>query len=120
MHQTIKYKDMLKLKNFKLSESLTINQSSIEGIEYKDRTYSGLITIHFNADYEKIDDSFSHEFGIEDGYHYEAHNVVIEWIEFMGKFQEGANKESEVELTITNSDIFEDVAMMIEWLDVDE
>ena len=111
---------MLKLSNVRLSESLTINQSSIEGIEYKDKNYSGLITIHFDADYEKVDDSFSHEFGIEEEHHYEAQNVAIQWIEFMGKFQEGTNKESEVELTITNSDIFEDVAMMIEWLDVDE
>ena len=111
---------MIKLRNFKLSESLTINQSSIEGVEYKDKNYSGLITIHFNADYERIDDSFSHEFGIEDGYHYEAQNVVIESIEFIGLFQEGTNKESEIDLTITNSDIFEELAEIIEELNVVE
>ena len=111
---------MLKLSNVRLSESLTINQSSIEGIEFRDKNYSGLITIHFDADYEKVDDSFSHEFGIEQEHHYDAQNVVIEYIEFMGTFQEGTNNSSEVEITITNSDIFEDIAMMIEWLDVDE
>jgi len=113
-------KDMLKLSNVRLSESLTINQSSIEGIEYRDKNYSGLITIHFDADYEKVDDSFSHEFGIEEEYHYEAQNVVIDYIEFMGKYQEGTYNSSEVEITIANSDIFDDIAMMIEWLDVDE
>ena len=111
---------MIKLRNFKLNESLTINQSSIEGVEYKDKNYSGLITIHFNADYVKVDDSFSHEFGIEEEYHYEAQNVVIDYIEFLGKYQEGNYNSSEVEVTISNSDIFEDIAMMIEWLDVDE
>ena len=118
--QTNKHKDMIKLRNFKLRESLTINQSSIEGIEYRDKDYSGLITIHFDADYEKVDDSFSHEFGIEEGHHYEAQNVVIESIEFMGIFQEGTNKECEVEITITNSDIFEELAEIIEGLNVVE
>ena len=111
---------MLKLRNILINESLTINQSLIEGVEYKDKDYSGLITIHFDADYEKIDDSFSHEFGIEEGYHYEAQNVVIESIEFIGIFQEGTNKESEIETTITNSDIFEDLAEVIEGLNVVE
>ena len=111
---------MLKLRNLKLSESLTINQSLIEAVPYKDKDYSGLINIHFDADYEKVDDSFSHEFGIEEGYHYEAQNVVIEFIEFTGIFQEGTYKESNVDLTITRSEIFDDIAMMIEWLDVDE
>ena len=111
---------MLKLSKINIGKSIQIDDYKIEGIEYNDKDYLGLITINFDADYEKVDDSFSHEFGIEEGYHYEAQNVVIQWIEFMGKFQEGTNKESEVELTITNSDIFEDVAMMIEWLDVDE
>jgi|VirMetMinimDraft_7_1064189.scaffolds.fasta_scaffold48537_3 hypothetical protein len=113
-------KDMLKLRNILINESLTINQSSIDGIEYRDKDYSGLITIHFDADYEKIDDSFSHEFGIEEGHHYEAQNVVIESIEFIGLFQEGTNKESEIEITITNSDIFEDLAEIIEGLNVVE
>jgi len=111
---------MLKLKNILINESLTINQSSIEGVEYKDRYYSGLITIHFDADYVRIDDSFSHEFGIEEEHHYEAQNVVIDYIEFMGKYQEGTYEESQVEITIANSDIFDDIAMMIEWLDVEE
>lgn len=111
---------MLKLSKVKLSESLIINQSSIEGVEYNDKAYSGLITIHFDADYEKIDDSFSHEFGIEEEHHYEAQNVVIESIEFIGLFQEGTNKESEIETTITNSDIFEELAEVIEELNVVE
>ena len=111
---------MLKLRNLKLNESLTINQSSIEGIEYRDKDYSGIINITFDADYEKIDDSFSHEFGIEEGYHYEAQNVVIESIEFIGLFQEGTNKENEIDLTITNSDIFEELAEIIEELNVVE
>ena len=111
---------MLKLRNVRLSESLTINQSSIEGIEYRDKDYSGLITIYFDADYEKIDDSFSHEFGIEEGHHYEAQNVVIEYIEFIGLFQEGTDKESEIEITITNSYIFEGLAEVIEGLNVVE
>ena len=111
---------MLKLNKVKLSESLSINQSSIEGVEYKDKSYSGLITIHFDADYVKVDDSFSHEFGIEEEHHYEAQNVVIDYIEFMGKYQEGTYEESEVEITIANSDIFDDIAMMIEWLEVEE
>ena len=111
---------MLKLRNVLINESLTINQSSIEGVEYKDKNYSGLITIHFNADYVKVDDSFSHEFGIEEEHHYEAQNVVIDYIEFLGKYQEGNYNSSEVEVTISNSDIFEDIAMMIEWLDVED
>ena len=111
---------MLKLRNVRLSESLTINQSLIEAVPYKDKDYSGLINIHFDADYVKVDDSFSHEFGIEEGHHYEAQNVVIESIEFTGVFQEETHRESDVDLTITNSEIFEDIAMMIEWLDVDE
>jgi len=113
-------KDMLKLRNIKINESLIINQSSIEGVEYKDKDYSGLITIHFDADYEKVDDSFSHEFGIEEEHHYEAQNVVIEYIEFIGIFQEGTNKESELEITITNSDIFEGLSEVIEELNVIE
>ena len=111
---------MLKLRNIVINESLTINQSLIEGIEYRDKDYSGIINITFDADYEKIDDSFSHEFGIEEGHHYEAQNVVIESIEFIGLFQEGTNKESEIETTITNSDIFEELSEIIEGLNVVE
>jgi hypothetical protein len=111
---------MLKLRNILINESLTINQSLIEAVPYKDKDYSGLINIHFEADYEKVDDSFSHEFGIEEDHHYEAQNVVIEYIEFTGICYQGTYRESNVELTITRSETFEDIAMMIEWLDVEE
>jgi len=111
---------MIKLRNILINESLTINQLLIDGIEYRDKDYSGIINITFDADYEKIDDSFSHEFGIEEGHHYEAQNVVIESIEFIGIFQEGTDKESEIDLTITNSDIFEGLAEVIEELNVVE
>jgi hypothetical protein len=111
---------MLKLRNIRINESLTINQSLIDGIEYRDKDYSGIINIKFDADYEKIDDSFDHEFGTKEEHHYEAKKVRIESIEFIGLFQEGTNKECELEITITNSDIFEGLAEIINSLNVEE
>lgn len=111
---------MLKLSKINIGSSIQIDSYKIEAIEYQDKDYSGLITIHFDGDYEKVDDSFDHEFGTEEGYHYELKNVVIEFIEFNGAYKEGTEEETSVELVITDSPIFEDLQGIIEDLNVNE
>ena len=101
-----KLKRMLKLSKINIGNSIQIDSYSIEEIEYQDKDYSGLITIHFDGDYEKIDDSFDHEFGTEEGYHYELKNVRIECIEFDAIYREGKEEEVSLGLVITHSPIF--------------
>ena len=115
-----KQKKMLKLSKINIGSSIQIDDYKIEAIEYQDKDYSGLLTIHFDGDYEKVDDSFYHEFGTEEGYHYELKNVIIEFIEFNGVYKEGTEEEAAVELVITNSPIFEDLQLTIEYLNIDE
>jgi len=111
---------MLKLSKINIGNSIQIDSYSIEAIEYQDKDYSGLITIHFNGDYEKIDDSFDHEFGTEEGYHYELKNVIIESIEFDAIYKVGSEEEASVELVITHSPIFKDLQDIIEDLNINE
>jgi len=111
---------MLKISKVNIGNSIQIDSYSIEAIEYQDKDYSGLITIHFDGDYEKIDDSFDHEFGTEEGYHYELKNVRIESIEFDAIYKVDSEEEASVELVITDSPIFEDLQLIIEDLNVSE
>ena len=115
-----KLKRMLKLSKINIGNSIQIDDYSIKAIEYQDKDYSGLITIYFDGDYEKIDDSFDHEFGTEEGCHYELKNVVIEFIEFDAIYKVGTEEEASVELVINDSPIFEDLQAIIEDLNVIE
>ena len=111
---------MIQFSKIQLTKELNINDSNIDEIHYKDKTLDGFIEIEFSADYEKIDTSFTHEFGIENQHHYEAQNVKITLVTFNGIYKEGTNEEAELELTINYSDKFEELAEQIQELNVNE
>ena len=111
---------MIQFSKIQLTKELNINDSIIDEIHYKDKTFDGFIEIYFIADYEKVDTSFTHEFGIKNQHHYEAQNVKIELVTFCGIYKEGTNEEAELELTINYSDKFEELAEQIQELDVNE
>lgn len=115
-----KQKDMLKLSKINIGTSILLDDYKIEGIEYNDKDYSGLITINFDGDYEKIDSSFDHEFGTEEGHHYELKNVRVKTIECDLTYQSDTELETQIELTITHSPIFNELAEIIEGLNVNE
>ena len=109
---------MLKLSKINIGKSIQIDDYKIEAIEYQDKDYSGLITIHFDGNYEKINHSFDHEFGTKEVYHYELKNVRIKSIDFDAIYREGTEEETSVELVITYSPIFEDLQGIIEDLNI--
>lgn len=115
-----KQKDMLKLSKTNIGTSILLDDYKIEGIEYNDKDYSGLITINFDGDYDKIDSSFDHEFGTEEGHHYELKNVRVLSIECDLIYREDSAEEAQVELIINHSLIFDELAELIEGLNVIE
>lgn len=111
---------MLKASKINLGEHIDIDTFKLEGITYEDKDYSGMIEIEFEGDYERINDDFSHEFGVEKGHHYELKIKTIESVTFEGIFKENTEEQAELEITFTYSNIFEDLKSMLEELTVEE
>ncbi len=81
---------------------LTDGQYQLE-VYYNDKKSktNGIVTIEWDGEYKTIDDSFSHEFGIEEGSHLELTISEITELSFAGIYAEDTNEHAEIELSLT-------------------